>query len=88
LHDGRHGRSVRYVESRSETMLTITDGRAQVHDVALGATRTGTLTGLRVRVTADCGAYPAEMMSLPGLTGLISAACTGSTAWTSPTAAS
>jgi carbon-monoxide dehydrogenase large subunit len=54
----RLGRPVRWVETRSEGMVTMTHGRAQVQDVALGARRDGTLTGIRVRVVADCGAYP------------------------------
>ncbi len=52
-------RPVRWTELRSEGMAaTMTHGRAQVQDVELGARRDGTLTGVRVRVTADCGAYP------------------------------
>src|SRR6266581_2348705 len=51
-------RPVRWVETRSENMVVMTHGRAQVQDVELGARRDGTLTGIRVRVTADCGAYP------------------------------
>src|SRR5437870_3325935 len=48
----------RWVETRSESMTTRTHGRAQVQDVELGAMRDGTLAGVRVRVLADCGAYP------------------------------
>ena len=55
----RLGRPVRYVESRMETMLSMQHGRAQVQEVELGAKRDGTLVGIRLRVTADCGAYPA-----------------------------
>jgi len=54
----RLARPVRYAESRSETMLAMTHGRAQVQEVALGAAADGRLTSLKVRVVADCGAYP------------------------------
>jgi aerobic carbon-monoxide dehydrogenase large subunit len=67
----RLGRPVRYVESRSESMLAMTHGRAQVQEVELGATRDGTITGLRARVVGDAGAYPGEAGYLPGLTRLM-----------------
>jgi aerobic carbon-monoxide dehydrogenase large subunit len=67
------GGPVRYVEPRSETMVAMQHGRAQFQEVELGARRDGTLTGLRVRVTADCGAYPADATDMPSLTGLMSA---------------
>jgi carbon-monoxide dehydrogenase large subunit len=67
----RLGRPVRYVESRSESMLAMTHGRGQVQEVELGATRDGALTGLRARVVGDAGAYPGEAAYLPGLTRLM-----------------
>ena len=54
----RTARPVRWMESRSESMVNMTHGRAQVHDVELGATRDGTIVGLRVDILADMGAYP------------------------------
>ena len=63
---------VRYVESRWETMVSMQHGRAQVQDVEIGAKRDGTVTGLKVRVLADCGAYPHDALLMPGLTGLMS----------------
>ncbi len=54
----RLGRPVRWSETRSESMLAMNHGRAQIHDVELGATRDGTLVGLRVDILADLGAYP------------------------------
>jgi carbon-monoxide dehydrogenase large subunit len=65
-------RAVRYVETRSETMLGMQHGRAQVQDVTIGGTRDGKITGLKVRVIADCGAYPADASLMPMLTGLMS----------------
>ena len=64
----RLGRPVRYVESRSETMLAMTHGRAQVQEVELAATRDGRITGLRARLLADGGAYPADAPSMPSST--------------------
>jgi carbon-monoxide dehydrogenase large subunit len=66
------GRAVRYIETRSETMLEMQHGRAQVQDVEIGGTREGKVTGLKVRVIADCGAYPADASLMPMLTGLMS----------------
>jgi aerobic carbon-monoxide dehydrogenase large subunit len=64
----RLGRPVRYVESRSETMLAMTHGRAQAQEVELAATRDGRITGLRARLLADGGAYPADAPSMPSST--------------------
>ncbi len=51
-------RPVRWFESRSESMLSLNHGRAQVQHVEVGATRDGTLVGMRVDLYADLGAYP------------------------------
>jgi carbon-monoxide dehydrogenase large subunit len=55
----RLGRPVAWQESRSESLVGLNHGRAQIHDVELGARRDGTLVGLRVDILADMGAYPA-----------------------------
>jgi aerobic carbon-monoxide dehydrogenase large subunit len=62
-------RPVRYVESRWETMIAMQHGRAQVQEVELGAKSDGTLVGVKVRVIADCGAYPGDAVLMPFLTG-------------------
>jgi aerobic carbon-monoxide dehydrogenase large subunit len=54
----RLGRPIRWVETRTESMLGLTHGRAQVQTVEIGATRDGTLVGLRADLLADLGAYP------------------------------
>jgi aerobic carbon-monoxide dehydrogenase large subunit len=54
----RTGRPVRWMETRSESMVSLTHGRGQIHDVELGARNDGTLVGLRVDILADMGAYP------------------------------
>jgi aerobic carbon-monoxide dehydrogenase large subunit len=51
-------RPVKWTESRSENLVAMTHGRAQVQDVELGATHDGVLVGLRVDLLADTGAYP------------------------------
>jgi carbon-monoxide dehydrogenase large subunit len=52
------GRPVRWIETRSESMLGLTHGRAQVQTVEIGAKRDGTLVGMRAELLADLGAYP------------------------------
>ena len=54
----RLGRPVRWIESRSEGLVALTHGRAQVQRVEIGARRDGTLVGLRADLIADMGAYP------------------------------
>jgi carbon-monoxide dehydrogenase large subunit len=61
-------RPVRYVESRSETMLAMSHGRGQVQDVELGATREGVITDVNLRIVADGGAYPGEAALMPMMT--------------------
>lgn len=65
----RLGRPVRWVQTRSECFLAMTQGRGQVQEFELGATRSGELVGLRARVMADVGAYPGIGAFLPYLTG-------------------
>jgi carbon-monoxide dehydrogenase large subunit len=50
-------RPVKWVETRSENLIGMPHGRGQVQYVELGCTREGTITGLRVRVVGDAGAY-------------------------------
>ena len=52
------GRAVRWSESRSESMLGLTHGRAQVQFVEIGALRDGTVVGMKVELLGDMGAYP------------------------------
>lgn len=66
------GRPVRWTESRRENLLGMTHGRAQVHDVELGAKHDGTFTGLRVRGYADVGAYAIRGMFIPMVTRMMS----------------
>ena len=63
----RLGRAVRWQETRSESMVSLTHGRAQVQKVELGAKRDGTLVGLRAEILAYMGAYPIGAF-MPGTT--------------------
>lgn len=53
----RLGAPVRHVESRSENLVAMSQGRGQVQDVALGARRDGTIVGMEARTVTDVGAY-------------------------------
>ncbi len=53
-----HRLPLRWVETRVEHMTATTHGRAHVTDVEAAVERDGTITGLRVHVVADLGAYP------------------------------
>jgi aerobic carbon-monoxide dehydrogenase large subunit len=55
----RLGRPARWVETRSESMLTLGHGRGQVQQIELGGTRDGKVLAYRNVVLQDCGAYPA-----------------------------
>ena len=52
------GRGVTWTETRSESMLSLAHSRAQIQYVELGVKNDGTITGLRVRLVGDAGAYP------------------------------
>lgn len=49
-------RPVRWIETRSETMLSMSS-RGQVQYVEVGLSQEGTITGVRARLVGDCGAY-------------------------------
>lgn len=65
------GRPLRWCESRWETMAAGAHGRAQIQDVELGGTREGRLLAYRLSVVQDCGAYPADAVTLPMLTRMM-----------------
>jgi carbon-monoxide dehydrogenase large subunit len=69
----RLGRPVRWIETRTENLLGMTHGRAQVHEVTVSARRDGTLGSLRVRGWADVGAYPIRGTFIPRVTRFMSA---------------
>jgi carbon-monoxide dehydrogenase large subunit len=53
----RMGKPVKWTETRSESMLAAHHGRDQIQDITIAARRDGTVTGLKVELTADMGAY-------------------------------
>jgi carbon-monoxide dehydrogenase large subunit len=50
-------RPVKWSETRSENLIGMPHGRAMVQYAELGLRRDGTITGLRIRVIGDAGAY-------------------------------
>lgn len=65
------GRTVRWTENRSESMLAMGHGRAQVQDMVIGGNRDGRVSHYRVEVLQDCGAYPSLGAFLPALTRMM-----------------
>ena len=69
-------RPVKYVETRSENMVSMVHGRAQTHDVEVGFADDGALLALRVTITQECGAWPDTTgIGLPTLTSFMSGGC-------------
>ena len=50
-------RPVKWVESRSENLVSMPHGRGQIQYVELGCKRDGAITGMRCRIVGDAGAY-------------------------------
>jgi carbon-monoxide dehydrogenase large subunit len=53
----RLGKPVKYTETRSESLVSAHHGRDQWQTLTLAATKDGTVTGLKVDLLADLGAY-------------------------------
>ncbi|MCB0997269.1 MAG: xanthine dehydrogenase family protein molybdopterin-binding subunit [Acidimicrobiales bacterium] len=51
------GRPIRWFETRTENMLAMGPGRAQVQQIAIGGDRDGTVKAYRIEVIGDVGAY-------------------------------
>ncbi|HSL58789.1 MAG TPA: xanthine dehydrogenase family protein molybdopterin-binding subunit [Acidimicrobiales bacterium] len=64
----RVGRPVRWAETRSENLVGMGHGRAQVQQVEMGGTRDGRITAYRLTVLQDAGAYPSMGAVLPWMT--------------------
>lgn len=54
------GRPVKWIESRSEYFRVANQGRDQMQELDAAVTEDGRITGLRVRVLVNCGAYNAS----------------------------
>ena len=65
---GMYGRPVTWTETRSEDMVALAHSRAQIQYCETGFDDDGKLTGMRVRLVGDAGAYPSMGALLPGLT--------------------
>ncbi|MBA2282022.1 MAG: xanthine dehydrogenase family protein molybdopterin-binding subunit [Acidimicrobiia bacterium] len=70
----RSGRPVRWTESRSENLVGMGQGRAQVQFVEIGGRRDGTVEAYRLSVLQDAGAYPAIGAFLPYFTRMMAPA--------------
>jgi carbon-monoxide dehydrogenase large subunit len=65
------GRALRWTETRSENLVGMTQGRAQLQHVKIGGNRDGRILAYRIDITQDTGAYPRVGGFLPGLTCLM-----------------
>ena len=64
------GRPVRFVETRREHLLSVTQERDQWHDVELGLTLEGRIVALRDAFVHDCGAFVAWGIIVPLITSV------------------
>ena len=65
------GRALRWTETRSENLVGMTQGRAQLQHVKIGGNRDGKILAYRIDIIQDTGAYPRTGGFLPGLTCLM-----------------
>ncbi|HET7529701.1 MAG TPA: xanthine dehydrogenase family protein molybdopterin-binding subunit [Mycobacteriales bacterium] len=64
----RLGRPLRWTESRTENLLSMGHGRAQLQTVAIGGRRDGTVEAYCLEILQDSGAYPHFGAILPVMT--------------------
>jgi carbon-monoxide dehydrogenase large subunit len=64
----RLGRPVKWIETRSESLVATIHGRGQGHEAELAVDADGIFLGIRVTGLADLGAYPETFTPLPPLT--------------------
>lgn len=68
----RHvGRPVRWFSNRTDDMVNLGHGRAQIQYAEMGGSRDGTILAYRLSVLQDSGAYPRYGAFLPNLTKLM-----------------
>ncbi len=63
-------RPVRFIETRREHLLAVTQERDQWHDVELGLTRDGQIVALRDSFAHDCGAFVSWGVIVPLITSV------------------
>jgi carbon-monoxide dehydrogenase large subunit len=64
----RVGRPLMWVETRSENLVGMGHGRAQIQDVTIGGGRDGRILAYRLNAVQDTGAYPTMGAMLPFMT--------------------
>jgi len=70
------GRPGKWIETRRENFLATIHGRDQINDVEAAVTKDGRILALKVRLTADLGAYHQLLTAvIPTLTGLLLLGC-------------
>jgi carbon-monoxide dehydrogenase large subunit len=67
-------RPVKWIETRSEDYVATNHGRCQLAEIELAADDTGKITGLRLSVTGDGGAFP-KGLDMPVVTTMMSVGC-------------
>src|SRR5579884_205972 len=65
------GRPVKWAETRSENLLAMVQGRAQIQYVEMGLKRDGTIVAVKADIVGDAGAYPSTGAFLPYLTRMM-----------------
>jgi aerobic carbon-monoxide dehydrogenase large subunit len=63
--------AIRWAETRGENLLAMSQGRAQLQRIRIGGTTSGQITGYRLDIIQDAGAYPRSGGFLAGLTRLM-----------------
>jgi carbon-monoxide dehydrogenase large subunit len=58
-------RPVKWIETRSENLIGMPHGRGQIQYAELGCTNDGIITGLKLRIVGDAGAYAGFGGALP-----------------------
>ena len=71
----RLDRPVRWAETRSENLVGMVHGRGQVHHASIAGNRDGTITGYRLDVVQDGGAYAGSGCVLPYMTRMMAPGC-------------
>jgi carbon-monoxide dehydrogenase large subunit len=67
----RLGRPLRWSETRTENLLSMGHGRAQLQTVTIGGSRDGKVQAYSLEVLQDCGAYPHFGAVLPFMTQMM-----------------
>ena len=69
-------RPVKFIETRSESFEAMSHGRDQIDDLEIACKNDGTVTGMRVKITANLGAYLQLLTAVvPTLTVLMATGC-------------